>query len=247
MPQRENKLTLYFFPPSADSYLDISIQAECADPNFQAHDNRYIAINKEYNHPGKDSIWDWHGRFDTKTVGTLNLSPSDWSFTPPCLAIKNLEYHFKVGDSSFGGTYDKVYFALGEGKRVDLATGLDKNDHKEGTIDLKAVFNKNTVDIRDLKKLTIGDELAGPALLNGDEWNFRGTVHTDLVNHRTPAWLTLFFSSLIGIWFSATCADIPKKVEMRKFELVNQIVKHKDNNEPVWTGNMIPQNWLEVM
>jgi hypothetical protein len=59
--------------------------------------------------------------------------------------------------------------------------------------------------------------------------------------------LEVYFANalFLGITFSATCADVPKKMQMKKYGSVNQGVKHVDN-ALAWTGNIGPQDWLEV-
>ncbi|KAK2591516.1 hypothetical protein QQS21_010791 [Conoideocrella luteorostrata] len=201
---------------------DVTIRAQCSDPAFKAQDNKYVGINKSYHHPGKESfIWDFFGEYKQKTVGTLKISPSDWSFTPPCTVIKDLKYHFKIASALGGGTFDKIFFTLGEGKQIPLGSNVKDGFSKEDSINLKEIFGKDTIDILDLKKIAVGDDLADSFLLKGDKWNFQ------------------------GITFSATCADISKKMEMKKFGSVGIEVQHK-NNAPAWTGDISPQDWLEV-
>ncbi|KJZ75267.1 hypothetical protein HIM_05461 [Hirsutella minnesotensis 3608] len=196
---------------------DIKVRAECSDPSFQARNNKFVGVNAWYGHPGG-----WLAQpFQEKTVATFQFTPADWTFAPPCTVIKDVRYNFKVGNTFGGGTYDKVRLTLGEGKPILLGENFAAGYTKEDAINLGEVFGKDTVDIRDLKKMALSDEVGG-VILGSDAWTFQ------------------------GITFSAACANLPKKVQMKKFESVNQEVKHKEN-EPVWTGDISPQDWLEVV
>ncbi|KAM4063849.1 protein-tyrosine phosphatase [Hirsutella rhossiliensis] len=135
--------------------------------------------------------------------------------------IKDLRYDFKVANVIGGGTYDKIHLTLGEGKQIELGSNVAAGYTKEDAINLKEAFGKDTVDVRDIKKVALADDL-GSSLISGDAWTFQ------------------------GITFSASCADVPKKMQMKKFESVNQDVKHVDN-APVWTGDIVPQDWTEVV
>jgi hypothetical protein len=132
--------------------------------------NKYVGINAWYGHPGG-----WlTAPFEEKTVATFQIAPKDWSFSPPCSVIRELRYNFKVANVNGGGTYDKIYFTLGEGKQIVLGSSVSAGFAKEDAVNLKETFGKDTVDIRDLKRVALGDNL-GSSLFSGDTWTFQGT------------------------------------------------------------------------
>ncbi|KHN98696.1 uncharacterized protein MAM_03158 [Metarhizium album ARSEF 1941] len=227
---------------------DIKIRAQCSDPAFKAQNNKYIGINAPYKHPGRESaLGDLLGEYHKKTVGRLSISPKDWTFTPPCSAIKDLKYHFKLQDVTGAGTYDSISFTLGASKRIPLGSNLDSGFSKDDVIGLKEMFGKDSLKIQDLTNVTIYDDVADAIVLKADEWNFEGI-------HPPPRRYCIDLqggpgcadcASFLGMTFLATCADVPKKVQMNKFQSVNQVVQYKDKPE-VWTGDISPQDWLEV-
>ncbi|KHN94413.1 protein-tyrosine phosphatase [Metarhizium album ARSEF 1941] len=195
-----------------DQFLvqDIKIRAECADPRFVAQDNRYVGINHWYGHPDNWKLT----RKEKKTVATLPIALKDWKFAPPCAALKDLEYSFKVGGGPlhlFAGTDDKVSFTLGKGKPVLLGEGFSSGFDNTVRINLSETFGKDTVDIRDLDKLEIWDEKRTYSV---DEWWFQ------------------------GITFKGTCAESSIKVEMTTFRAVDQEVGYQVGTRSVGGGNM---------
>ncbi|KHN97402.1 protein-tyrosine phosphatase [Metarhizium album ARSEF 1941] len=200
---------------------DIIIRAECSDPTFKAENNKYVGINTAYQHPGRESLFDFTGPYTKKTVGTLKIRPSDWSFNPPCTVIKDLTYHFMLADELGGGTYDSIYFTLGQGKKVALGSDLGRGFSKKDAINLQAIFGSKTLDLRDLGSVTLWDDSSEIPFFNSDEWYFK------------------------GITFSATCTDVSKTVEMRKFESVYARLQRRDN-AVVWSGDVSPNDWLGV-
>jgi hypothetical protein len=149
--------------------LDLIIKAQCSDPTFTARHDRYAGINAWYGHAGGMGT----KPVQQSTVATFQVAPGDWSFSPPCRMVKNLKYQFKVANVFQGGTYDKIYFALGKGKKITLGSSVSAGFTKEDVINLKDVFGKDTVDIGDLKKVTLGDDL-GSSIFSGDGWTFQG-------------------------------------------------------------------------
>ncbi|KAK8932698.1 hypothetical protein H634G_07022 [Metarhizium anisopliae BRIP 53293] len=218
--------TFFLRGPQSDQFKvqDIRLRAKCADPGFEARNDQHVGINAWYGRPQKG--WWIFGNlypsnFDRQTVATFQVVPGDWSFAPPCNIIKDLSYEFTLGGTWLNGdgTGDTLTLVLGEG-RVNLGNNFDAGSSKKDNIDLKAAFNKDTVDIRDLKTVSIDDDDSTAGTLD-NAWKFQG--------------LTL----------SATCADVPKKVQMRKFASENKDVSHKDG-EPAWSGTITPADWLEV-
>lgn len=195
---------------------DIQIRADCADPGFAAKDDSLVGLNAWYGHPGG---WFW-AKTEKKTVATFPIVPGDWAFAPPCAIIKELSYDFKLAEWYGGGTYDALAFSISDGKTIDLGESVDYTFHKDGKIDLKAIFGKDQVDIRDLKELHLLDNHGSNGA--GDPWAFQG--------------LTL----------SATCATSSRKMAMKKYQAVNQWVGYVETG-PAWTGAVAASDWLEVV
>ncbi|KAM3483117.1 hypothetical protein MY8738_003432 [Beauveria namnaoensis] len=194
---------------------DIQIRADCADPGFEAHDNKLVGLNAWYGHPGG---W-FTQKLATKTVATFRVVPGDWGFSPPCAMIKELAYAFDLSDKFYGGTNDALSFTIGEGKEIPLGASVSRGFHTDGKINLKEIFGKDEVDIRDLKELKIFDNYSGG---NGDQWAYQGMT------------------------FTATCAKVSKKMAMKKYQSVNAWVEHKADTQAAWTGPIIASDWLEV-
>ncbi|OAA76559.1 protein-tyrosine phosphatase [Akanthomyces lecanii RCEF 1005] len=148
---------------------DIQIRADCADPDFEAKDDKLVGLNAWYGHPGG---W-FTAKLETKTVATFPIVPGDWAFSPPCATIKELAYEFRVTNRYWGGTWDALAFTLGESKNIDLGENVDPGCITTGTINLKDAFGKDDVDIRDLKVLNMIDNY-GSSGGNGDAWAFEG-------------------------------------------------------------------------
>lgn len=91
--------------------------------------------------------------------------------TPPCATIKDLKYEFKLGDNWGGGTSDSLSFTLGAGKKIALGENLDREFTKADTMNLQGTFGQEQVDIRDLKKVSVIDDLGSGS---GDKWMFKG-------------------------------------------------------------------------
>ncbi|KAM3509277.1 hypothetical protein MY10362_000717 [Beauveria mimosiformis] len=191
---------------------DIQIRADCADPGFEAKDNKLVGLNAWYGHPGG---W-FTQKLATKTVAKFRVVPGDWAFSPPCAMIKELAYVFDLSDKLFGGTDDALSFTIGEGQKIPLGADVDKGFHTDGKINLKEIFGKDEVDIRDLKELKIFDNSSG------DKWAYQGMT------------------------FTVTCAKVPKKMAMKKYQSVNAWVEHKGDTQAAWTGPIIPSDWLAV-
>lgn len=107
-------------------------------------------------------------------MATFQVVPGDWSFAPPCNIIKDLSYEFTLGGTWLNGdgTGDTLTLVLGEG-RVNLGNNFDAGSSKKDNIDLKAAFNKDTVDIRDLKTVSIDDDDSTAGTLD-NAWKFQG-------------------------------------------------------------------------
>ncbi|KAK8142352.1 hypothetical protein G3M48_008895 [Beauveria asiatica] len=146
---------------------DIQIRADCADPDFEAKDNKLVGLNAWYGHPGG---W-FTQKLATKTVAKFRVVPGDWAFSPPCAMIKELAYVFDLSDKYFGGTNDALSFTIIEGKEIPLGASVRRGFHTDGKINPKEIFGKDEVDIRDLKELKIFDNYSGG---NGDQWAYQG-------------------------------------------------------------------------
>ncbi|OAA44742.1 protein-tyrosine phosphatase [Metarhizium rileyi] len=192
------------------------LRAQCADPDFATNDDKLVGINAWYGHPGG---W-FLEPLKEKTVATFPITAKDWSFAPPCVNIGSLSYDFRIGDTSGGGTWDTLTLSLGGGKKIPLGASVAAGFAKSDEINLRETFGKDVIDVRDLKEVTIGDDL-GSSILSGDWWTFQ------------------------GVTFSATCADVRRRMQMKKFGSVNEEVRHKDN-APAWRGDIVPKDWLEV-
>ncbi|KAM4060544.1 protein-tyrosine phosphatase [Hirsutella rhossiliensis] len=168
---------------------DITLRATCAEPGFEFKNDKLIALNAWYGHPGG---W-FFEPFEEKTVATFNVTPGDWHMTPPCANIKGLEYEFKLGNELGAGTWDSLSFTLGQGKEISLANSVSGGFSKTNRINLRDVFGSEQVDIRDIKNISLLDR-AG----RGDGWLFE------------------------GISFTASCADVPKKMRLSKFASVDK-------------------------
>ncbi|KJZ75481.1 hypothetical protein HIM_05177 [Hirsutella minnesotensis 3608] len=78
-----------------------------------------------------------------------------------------------------------------------------------------------SLDSGNLRKLAPHDEY-GANGSNHDEWLFQ------------------------GITFTATCADGPKTMEMRKFESENRWIGHDESQPDRWTGDFDVEDWRAV-
>ncbi|KID81039.1 protein-tyrosine phosphatase [Metarhizium guizhouense ARSEF 977] len=201
---------------------DIRIRAQCADPGFEAKNDKYVGISQWYRHNGGGAIW--QEPFTKKAVATLPIHPGDWTFAPPCNIIKDLSYEFTLANGWGDGTGDKLTLILGEGI-IFLGNSFKAGSTIKDKIDIKKTFNKDTIDIRDLKTVAIGDDNSGAGLFD-------------------KSWTLQAFPAS-GVTFSATCADVSKKMQMKKFASENKEVSHKDNG-PAWTGNIDAADWVEV-
>lgn len=148
--------------------VDIQIRADCADPDFEAKDDKLVGLNAWYGHPGG---W-FTEKLATKTVATFPIVTTDWAFSPPCALINELSYNFDLANWNWGGTSDAMAFTIGDGKKIDLGEYVDPSYHKDGKIDLQEVFGKAEVDIRDLKEIQLLDNYGAKG--GGDGWAFQG-------------------------------------------------------------------------
>ncbi|KHN94414.1 uncharacterized protein MAM_07730 [Metarhizium album ARSEF 1941] len=200
---------------------DISIRAQCSDPAYTAFNNRYIGLNKDLKHTSDKTFL---GDFKKSTVGVLEIRPGDWSFTTPC-HVRQLRYDFRVSSGFGSGTWDSIYFTLGHSERqIALGKSVEAGFSSNGVVNLRRVFGTDSVDIRDLDKIAIGDTVGTSVLshvLDGDAWSFQ------------------------GITLTATCAENQRRLKLTKFESVNSVVQNQDD-KPVWAGDVSPEDWIEV-
>lgn len=154
---------------------DISLHAKCADAGFEASDNNYVSINAKYQLPDHNPLI-WGSGHYKQVVATLPISARQWAIRPPCAVIKDLHYWFKIGSGFFefgDGADGKLSFQLGDGKPVRVGEDLDAGWSTVGRVNLKKVYGKEHIDIRDIKKLELLDE---PSDAKGkqDEWKLQG-------------------------------------------------------------------------
>ena len=135
----------------------------CVDPGFKV--DNLITLNAWYKHPGGVFSAPHH----KEQVDSISITPTDWKMTPPCAIIRDLKYEFKVGNNWGGGTSDSLSISLGAGQKVAIGKNVDGGFTKTHTVHLKSTFGRDQVDIRDLKKVNVIDQLGSG---KGDEWMF---------------------------------------------------------------------------
>lgn len=149
---------------------DIRIRAQCAGPGFESKNDKYVGISEWYGHNGGSAIW--QEPYAKKAVEILPVRPGDWAFAPPCNIIKDLSYEFKLANGWGDGTGDKLTLMLGKGK-IDIGNSFDAGFTKKDNIDLKKTFNEDTIDIRDLKTVAIGDDNSKSSVFD-KAWTLQG-------------------------------------------------------------------------
>ncbi|KAK2600120.1 hypothetical protein QQS21_005135 [Conoideocrella luteorostrata] len=198
----------------------IKLHAKCVKPGFEISDNRLISLNAWFQHP--DASWVPFTSSDKKIVRKLKIAPTDWDVSPLCVFIKNLKYSFKLGDDWFSGADGPLSFKIGESKQIIIGKDLPTESSRSAYIDLKKVFGKDIVDIRDIKSLELFDQ-ARSKKAKRDEW------------------------LLQGIQFEAICADDDKGMALKKFGNKHQwFGKHPQANGAVFRGEIVPSDWKEM-
>ncbi|OAA60746.1 protein-tyrosine phosphatase [Cordyceps fumosorosea ARSEF 2679] len=214
-PSDTGRLTLF-------RATDIQLRAECADPTFKAREDKYVGLNAWYGHPGG-----WNYGLEKVAVAGFPVVPSDWAFSPPCAVIEELSYEFKLDNWYSGGTWDALSFTIGASKKIDLGEQLSYGTTKARTMDLKDAFGSAEVDIRNLTNIRIYDE-----------YGTRGGGDQGRIADPNP-------SSIQGITFAATCANMNKKMAMKRWQAVDDWYGYVQDSW-AWQGNVYPQDWLEV-
>lgn len=148
---------------------NVQIRPDCADPGFEAKDDKLVGLNAWYGHAGS---W-FTAKLEIKTVATFPIVPENWAFSPPCATIKELSYEFRVTNNYWGGTWDALAFTLGESSKIDLGEDVDQGCITAGTVNLKDAFGRDEVDVRDVKVLSMLANY-GSSGGNGDAWAFEG-------------------------------------------------------------------------
>ncbi|KAK2609001.1 hypothetical protein QQS21_002481 [Conoideocrella luteorostrata] len=195
---------------------DLSLHASCAEPDFKATDGKYISLNTWYQHPDSSWVIPFKGHSE-QAVTELKVEAKDWAMEPICAEIKELTYRFKIESGINAGANDRLSFKLGDGKPVPLGENLDAGFEKSDKIDLKDIFGKDRIDVRNLTKVEILDEKGSKWIR--DEWDFE------------------------GINFVATCANGKGKMKLSKFEGVKKTVGQDHSKDVVYTGNFVPTDW----
>ncbi|PQK17796.1 hypothetical protein BB8028_0009g00010 [Beauveria bassiana] len=156
-----------------------------------------------------------------RVVATFDIRHRDWLFSTSCKEVKDINYELKVANVEGAGTYDKVWFTLGdkddkEPKQTVVGYGLTAGDIKKGSVG----SNEEIVPLSHLKQVAISEE---------HRW-FRPFANT---------WT---FESII---FTATCASSGQKLLMDKYDWIHANLYRVDDT-PVWTGDFSAWDWLEV-
>ncbi|KAM0742718.1 hypothetical protein ACQRIT_002895 [Beauveria bassiana] len=202
---------------------DLRLRAKCADPGFGAKNDKHVGINAWYERPQKGwwifSTVFYPSNYDKKNLATFSVVPADWEFAPPCASFKELSYDFAFGNTNGGGTGDTLVLKLGEGK-IPLGKSFTAGTSTKGTVDLKKTFKKKVVQLRELETVAFDDD-DSTASFGDNGWTFK------------------------GVTFTATCADVPKKLQMNKYSNVNADIYAAGNKEP-WSGKLIPSDWIEL-
>ncbi|KAM3452545.1 hypothetical protein MY3296_004434 [Beauveria thailandica] len=202
---------------------DLRLRAKCADPGFGAKNDKYVGINAWYERPQKGwwifSTVFYPSNYDKKNLATFPVVPADWEFAPPCASFKELSYDFAFGNTNGGGTGDTLVLKLGQGK-IPLGKSFTAGTSTKGTVDLKKTFKKKVVQLSELETVAFDDDDSTASFLDNG-WTFK------------------------GVTFTATCADVPKKLQMNKYSNVNADIYAAGNKEP-WSGKLIPSDWIEI-
>ncbi|KAM3462957.1 hypothetical protein MY5147_009748 [Beauveria neobassiana] len=202
---------------------DLRLRAKCADPGFGAKNDKYVGINAWYERPQKGwwifSTVFYPSNYDKKNLATFPVVPADWEFAPPCASFKELSYDFAFGNTNGGGTGDTLVLKLGEGK-IPLGKSFTAGTSTKGTVDLEKTFKKKVVQLSELETVAFDDD-DSTASFGDNGWTFK------------------------GVTFTATCADVPKKLQMNKYSNVNADIYAAGNKEP-WSGKLIPSDWIEL-
>ncbi|KAM3518984.1 hypothetical protein MY4038_009923 [Beauveria bassiana] len=225
-----NKLTLtaetfFLRGGSSDAFKvqDLRLRAKCADPGFGAKNDKYVGINAWYERPQMGGLIlnadFFPSNYDKKNLATFPVVPADWEFAPPCASFKELSYDFAFGNTNGGGTGDTLVLKLGEGK-IPLGKSFTAGTSTKGTVDLKKTFKKKVVQLSELETVAFDDDNS-TAGFGDNGWTFK------------------------GVTFTATCADVPKKLQMNKYSNVNADIYAAGNKEP-WSGKLIPSDWIEL-
>ncbi|RDA85587.1 hypothetical protein CP533_6203, partial [Ophiocordyceps camponoti-saundersi (nom. inval.)] len=111
----------------------------------------------------------------SQTVGTFPLTSSDWApKKPPCTAFKRLDFNIKLSDDIGAGTYDSLSLAFGgktaTKKNVFLVESPNREFDMWKTVDLAAVFGRDTVSIEDLASVSLVDTAFENDWFSRDEW-----------------------------------------------------------------------------
>lgn len=221
---------------------DLRLRAKCADPGFGAKNDKYVGINAWYERPQKGwwifSTVFYPSNYDKKNLATFPVVPADWEFAPPCASFKELSYDFAFGNTNGGGTGDTLVLKLGEGK-IPLGKSFTAGTSTKGTVDLQKTFKKKVAQLSELKTVAFDDD-DSTASFGDNGWTFKGMCYSrSSKRHCTD------LGFLTGVTFTATCADVPKKLQMKKYSNVNADIYAAGNKEP-WSGKLIPSDWIEL-
>ncbi|KAM3506552.1 hypothetical protein MY10362_002307 [Beauveria mimosiformis] len=225
-----NNLTITaetFFGRGAESdafkIQDLRVRAKCADPGFGTKNDQHVGLNTWYERPQKGwwifATVFYPSNYDKKSLATLPVVPADWEFSPPCTSFKELSYDFVFGNTNGGGTGDTLVLKLGEGM-IPLGKSFTAGSNTKGTVDLQKTFKKKVVQLSELKTVAFDDD-DSTASFGDNGWTFQ------------------------GVTFTATCADVPKKMQMNKFSNVNKDIYAAKNKTP-WSEPLVPGDWTEL-
>ncbi|KAH0594588.1 hypothetical protein MHUMG1_07422 [Metarhizium humberi] len=199
---------------------DVTLHAKCAEPGLEVADEKYISLNAWYQHP--DASWLPFTGHSKQIVAKLGVSRADWTMKPPCVEVKDITYWFQLGDKWLGGADGILSFKLGDGKRITIGENLDAGFFKSGTMDLKDIYGRDTMDLRDIKKLQIFDNVG-----------YKG---------KTDEWF------LQGIGFGATCVDGGQKVKLSKFGNEDEWLGDDHHyDDLVYARDIIPSDWVKAV
>ncbi|KAM3453233.1 hypothetical protein NHJ6243_009182 [Beauveria neobassiana] len=159
------------------------------------------------------------GANNDKYVGINACRSCRLGVYPPCASFKELSYDFAFGNTIFGGTDDTLVLKLGEGK-IPLGKSFTAGTSTKGTVDIQKTFKKKVVQLSELKTVAFDDD-DSTAWFYDKKWTFQ------------------------GVTFTATCADVPKKLQMKKYSNVNVNIYAAGNKEP-WSGKLVPSDWIEL-
>ncbi|RDA87753.1 hypothetical protein CP532_2497, partial [Ophiocordyceps camponoti-leonardi (nom. inval.)] len=178
-----------------------------------------------------------------QTVGTFPLQPQEWlPHEPPCPTFKRLDVYLKLSDDIGAGTYDSLSLAIGgrsagDGgvgdpppppgkarKNVFLVESPSRDFDMWKSLDLRAVFGSDTVDLVDIRSVALVDTAFENDWFSRDEWK---------IDH---------------IKLKGYCASSPTVAVVEKSSPIDEWQAHGNGwgPKPVWSRDISLDDWHEI-